>query len=383
MDNKFKFMGHYVLYFAATGIYFPFLPLFLANIPLNSVQIGFLLSIGPLTSIFAQAFWGSIADHYNRKKESLLLTLTFTAIISLLLPLGKGLAVLAIILFLYNLTNSAVTPLSDSLVLSTLKDSRDYGKIRLWGSLGFALTAGIGGVVFTFIPLALFGTIIGLILLATLFWARALPNPRNNHKHYILKQSPLLTVLKTPGLLNFFVVTLLVMVPYNAYTAFFGWHMQLLGATRYGIGIGWLIAAMSEIPVFGLGRMWLKKFNPKQLILMAAVVFALRWFAYAGISDYRFIDFLQISQSLSFALFYLAGVEYLNILVPTHLQGSTQSLFNAVSFGVSAIIGTNGAGMILQQANVHSLYIVLGLSNILAIIFIWGVLGKPTRFVHN
>ncbi|MHB8074123.1 MFS transporter [Desulfosporosinus fructosivorans] len=360
--------GYYIFYFAAVGIYLPFLPLFLARLDMNSLQIGVLMSVGPLAGIFAQAVWGTLADRYHRRKEYLLIALTLTAIISVSLSFGKGFTGLAVLLLFYALTNSPITALSDALVLNTLEDPRDYGKIRRWGSLGFALTAAFGGLVFSYLDLAWFGAIEGIILFGCLLWAKSLPNPRDTSQAVSAIPFPFLSVVKAPSLVVFLLITFLFMVPYNAYSAFFGWHMQSLGASQWWIGLGWTIAALSEILVFSKGSAWLRRFRPQQLIAMAGLVFTLRWVGYSVVQDYHLIVLLQISQSLSFALFYLAGVEYLNLLLPPYLQGSAQSAFNAVSFGISAIVGTVGAGWLIRVGDVQLMYIISALFTVGGII---------------
>ncbi|WP_207642500.1 MFS transporter [Desulfosporosinus sp. I2] len=160
------------------------------------------------------------------------------------------------------------------------------------------------------------------------------------------------------------------MAPYNAYTVFFGWHLQELGASRWWIGFGWTIAALSEMIVFSMGTMWLKRFNPQQLIVLAGVIFTFRWIGYSQIQDYRVILMLQFTQCLSFALFYLAGVEYLNSLLPAYVQGSAQSAFNAVSFGISAIVGTIGAGWLIRVGEVQLMYRVSALLTVIGIILV-------------
>ncbi|OLN33771.1 MFS transporter [Desulfosporosinus metallidurans] len=366
--------GYYIFYFAAVGIYLPFLPLFLTRSNMNSLQIGFLMSVGPLAGIFAQAVWGTLADRHHRRKEYLLAALILTTFISITLSFGKGFLSFAFLLFLYALTNSPITPLSDALVLNTLDDPKDYGKIRRWGSLGFALTAALGGLIFSHLDLAWFGVLEGIILLGSLFWANSLPNPRDTMQKVSTIPFPIISVLNAPGLLVFLIVTLLFMTPYNAYTAFFGWHMQALGASRWWIGLGWMIAALSEMIVFSKGSAWLKRSHPQYLIAMAGIIFALRWVTYSFVQDYHLIVLLQITQSLSFALFYLAGVEYLNLLLPPYLQGSTQSAFNAVSFGISAIVGTVGAGWLIRIGEVQLMYRVSALLTvggvILALLFL-------------
>ena len=379
--------GYYIFYFAAVGIYLPFLPLFLTCSNMNSLQIGFLMSIGPFAGIFAQTVWGTLADRYHRCKEYLLVALTFTAIISFSLSFGKSFTAFAILLLLYSLTNSPIIALSDTLVLNTLEDRKDYGKIRRWGSLGFALTAALGGLVFSYLDLAWFGAIEALILLGSLLWAKSLPNPRDTMQAVSTKLSPFFSVVKAPGLVIFFVITFLFMAPYNAYSVFFGWHMQTLGASRWWIGLGWTIAALSEILAFSKGSKWLRRFQPKQLIAIAGIVFILRWVGYSVVQDYHLIVLLQISQSLSFALFYLAGVEYLNLILPPYLQGSAQSAFNAVSFGISSIVGTVGAGWLIRVGEVQLMYRVSALLTIggMILLIIWQFIGKSnfTILTHN
>jgi MFS family permease len=379
MKHNSVMAGYYIFYFAAVGIYLPFLPLFLTRLNMNSLQIGFLMSVGPLAGIFAQAVWGTLADRYHRRKEYLLMALTLTAIISFSLSFGKSFTTLAVLLLLYALTNSPITALSDALVLNTLEDRKDYGKIRRWGSLGFALTAALGGLVFSYLDLAWFGAIEGIILLGSLLWAKSLSNPRDTMQAVSTMPSPFFSVVKAPGLVVFLMITFLFMAPYNAYSVFFGWHMQTLGASRWWIGLGWTIAALSEMLVFSKGSAWLRRFHPQQLIAMAGIIFTLRWVGYSVVQDYHLIVLLQISQSLSFALFYLAGVEYLNLLLPPYLQGSAQSAFNAVSFGISAIVGTVGAGWLIRVGEVELMYRISALLTVGGIILALRFLVKDKK----
>jgi PPP family 3-phenylpropionic acid transporter len=370
---------YYIFYFAAMGIYIPFLPLFLSHSNLDSMEIGFLMSVGPFVGIFAQAVWGTQADRRRRHKEFLIVALTLTALICIFLSYAKGFISFAVLLLLYAFTNSPITPLSDALVLNTLEDRRNYGKIRRWGSFGFALTAALGGLIFTYIDLAWFGIVEGIVLFGCLFWAKSLPNPRKKMQagsSLPALPSSLLNVLKVPSLLVFFMVTFLFMTPYNAYTAFFGWHMQELGASRWWIGFGWTIAGLSEMLVFSLGNISLRWFTPQQLMILAGAIFAFRWIEYSRVQDFRIIILLQITQCLSFALFYLAGVEYLNSLLPTYVQGSAQAAFNAVSFGISAIVGTFGAGWLVRVGDVQLMYRVAASLTAVGIILVVCFLKK-------
>jgi MFS transporter, PPP family, 3-phenylpropionic acid transporter len=380
MQRNIVMAGYYTFYYAAVGIYLPFLPLFLTYSHMNSLEIGFLMSIGPLAGIFAQAIWGVLADRHQRSKEYLMLALFLTAIICFLFTQAKGFSTFAWLLFLYATTNSPIIPLSDALVISTLTDRRNYGKIRRWGSFGFALTAALGGLIFSHFALSWFGVIESFILLICIAWAKFLPNPHEHIPRLPGKPSTLTNVVKTPGLLVFLIITLLYLVPYNAYTAFFGLHMQTLGANRFWIGLGWTIAALSEMLVFTKGSTCLKWLSPHKLIVLAGIVFVIRWMFYSFVQDYHLIVIMQISQCVSFALFYLAGVEYLNLLMPVYFQGSAQSAFNAVSFGISAIVGTSGAGWLIRIADIYLFYKVSALLTVGGIILAHYGLKKGQEF---
>ncbi len=357
-------IGHYLLVYGASGIYLPFLPLFLATAGLDSVQIGLLLAIGPSTSLVAQIVWGNFADKYNRRKEYLLVAVTGTASVCFAFTAFRSLSLLALLLFLYAFFNSAISPLTDSLALDTVTNTCQYGLFRRWGSLGFAVTAVGGGMLFSFLPIGLFGAVAGILYGLTLAWAVSLPNTRTRNQP-ARAAFPFAEVLRVPGIPIFLTVVLLIMIPYSAYSSFLGWHLQSLGASRLWVGVAWTLAAVSEVPVFGLGSRWLMRIPARMLMAGAAIIFAVRWLAYAYFHSYPIIVLLQVAQSLSFALFYLAAVEYLTKLVPRELRSSAQSLLQSVGFSVGAIVGSVGGGWLVQHGGVAVLYLMMaGLSGL-------------------
>ncbi|WP_206751209.1 MFS transporter [Desulfosporosinus sp. Sb-LF] len=353
-----RMIGHYLFIYGAIGIYLPFLPLFLAANGLDSLQIGFLMAIGPSTSIFTQIAWGNFADKHNRRKEYLVIAVTGTALVCITLTFFKSLSWLALLLFFYALFNSATSPLTDSLALDTVADTRHFGLFRRWGSLGFAVTAVTGGLLFSYLPVSLFGAVAGSLYAMTLLWTVSLPNPRKWNRP-ARAAFPLIEVLKVPGVKQLLFVLLLVMVPYAAYSSFLGWHLQSLGASRLWVGIAWTVAAISEVPIFGMGSRWLIRTPARSLMAGAALIFSVRWLAYAYIQSYPIIVFLQLAQSLSFALFYLAAVEYLTKLVSDELRSSAQSLMQCIGFGVSAIVGSTIGGWLVKTGGIFNLYIVM------------------------
>ncbi len=351
-------VGHYLFLYGGQGIYLPFLPLFLAAKGLDSVETGLLLAIGPGTSIIAQIVWGNFADKHNRRKEYLALAVLGTAAVCFALSTARNIGGLALLLFICAGFYSAVSPLTDALTLSAVADTRRFGLFRRWGSLGFAVTAAGGGWFFSRLPIGMFGVVAGSLYALTVPWAVALPNPRFRTRP-VPAAFPLAQVLRARGVKVLLVIVLLIMIPYGAYSSFLGWHLQSLGASRLWVGIAWTIAALSEVPVFGLGNRWLKRVPVRMLMAVAATVFAVRWLGYANIRSYPIIVFFQLTQSVSFGLFYLAAVEDMTRLVPAGLRSSAQGLLQAVGFGVGAIVGSAGGGWLLEHSGMGVLYIAM------------------------
>src|SRR5690625_6051874 len=60
-------------FYATNTIIVSFLPLYLQYKGLSGKEIGWVLAIGPLVSIFSQPFWGYMSDKYKTVKRIILL----------------------------------------------------------------------------------------------------------------------------------------------------------------------------------------------------------------------------------------------------------------------------------------------------------------------
>lgn len=162
------------LYHAGTSFFFYFafacynamLALYLSDIHFNAQQISLITSSAPLCSIFAQPYLGTLADRFRSPRKVSLVALFITVVMNMIFMFSHQLIILLItsatILALFN----AVTPLTDRIGVSS---PYDFGKIRLWGSVGYAISAQLCGLVYDVIaPISifvifLFGTITVLI----------------------------------------------------------------------------------------------------------------------------------------------------------------------------------------------------------------------------
>jgi len=137
----------FITYYGSLGALMPYLPVYYHSLGHSGQAIGLLGAVKPLTTFIVAPLWGIISDY--TQKQSFILQLTFitSMIFQLLLPLRDNVNYLVGMVFITALFNAPVKSLIDSMVLDKLnKDDRgQYGRLRLYGQLGFGIGSSIVG----------------------------------------------------------------------------------------------------------------------------------------------------------------------------------------------------------------------------------------------
>jgi MFS family permease len=102
-------------------------------------------AVKPLTTFLVAPFWGIIADQTGNKFRILYLTFLVSLLGQLLVAVRHDVNYILVMVFFTALVNAPVKSLMDSLVMEQLNDKSQYGRMRLWGQLGFGLgSSGVG-----------------------------------------------------------------------------------------------------------------------------------------------------------------------------------------------------------------------------------------------
>ena len=133
MNNFIKISGFYFAYFAAVGVYIIFLPKVLKDIGYSPSEIGILFALSPLMRFLTPFLF---LKHIKLNKTTFKLSLVISVIL-------VALFYISIDNFYLFLVNNALLGISFSLLLPYVEViainylKKDYGKSRLWGSIGF------------------------------------------------------------------------------------------------------------------------------------------------------------------------------------------------------------------------------------------------------
>src|SRR5512136_1718062 len=137
---------YYFLLIGGGGFLFPFINLFYTQQGLNGTEIGLLSTVASLVALIAAPWWGRRSDATAHPRRLLQFGLLATSLCMLALSQQPIFAWMALIVTLDALLSVGVPPLSDVVALTVTKQGRaGFGSVRLWGSLGWAVTALVGG----------------------------------------------------------------------------------------------------------------------------------------------------------------------------------------------------------------------------------------------
>lgn len=345
---------------ASNTIIISFLPLYLQYKELSPSEIGWVLAIGPFASIIAQPFWGYMSDKFRTVKWVLFICLIGLIVGSAIFFQMNTLISILIMGAIFYFFTTPIGALSDSLAQRRAEERKiEFGSIRSWGSIGFALSSLLIGQILTEIgvqhmvwPYLLFGAI-GLIVCLRLKDVAVETKP--------VQLKDVGQIVKNRPFLIFTVLSLLLMIPHRMNDSYMGIYIAELGGSEGLVGWAWFSGVMMEAVVFATARFWFKKFHSMIFIIAGAAAYSLRWFLYASIEEPIYIILLQVMHGLTFGVFYIASLEYVTRLIPKFLQSTGHLVFFAVYFGVSGIAGSLAGGAILDIFQGSTLYMTMGI----------------------
>jgi PPP family 3-phenylpropionic acid transporter len=357
MDERAVLCLLYFAYYGSAGAWFPFFSVYLQQIGLSGLQIGTLAGIRPAVIVLSQPLWGVVADLWGRRR-TLLLTTLLAAFGVLGFSWGKDFWFLSSWSVLYALLSNPVGSLIDSLALDYLERENGlfYGRLRLWGAIGWAVAAYAAGRAIASRDMRLIFVFAAVLMLPG--WPLALRTSRQTAGIVGALGSNwrgLGPLLRNRRLLAFLVLVTLLQVGASPIFTFFSVYMNELGASRQLIGLAFGIQGLSELPVYLIAAAIIRHVGLTRTLVLAFLLMAARSLLYSFIAQPALAVASQLLHG-SFSLFLVASIEYVNRLVPSAWRATGQSLFGAAHMGAGAILGNMLAGFLYDQMGVQGMY---------------------------
>ncbi|MGP1450020.1 MAG: MFS transporter [Wolinella sp.] len=337
-----------------------YLPKILIDRGLSTLEVGILYAIIPFTRLFVPL----VLVHFLSIEARFfgISLIVFIFFIAFLQVAVDSFALLFVALLGIGISTSIIPPYSDTLVLSTL-GAEEYGKVRLFGSLGFVFS------VYLLAPWFLEWEYVGAYLffiafmMAVFGWRLASIQLSEAHdkerettggfslifKHVWLWLSILFFQMSFGGFYNFFTV--------------------------YGIEHDLSSDDLSKLWIFGVAcevvMLWLQSGILRScrllLVLQVAILSTfLRWLVFYFVSDGGVLwYFAQSLHALSFALYHSAMIAYLFTL--SGKKSLTQQLYSGIGYGIGMLFGSVVAGWLYGER----LFLWMGVFAFLSWVTLW------------
>lgn len=349
----------FIAEFAAVACFFPFLTYYFQQRGLSYTEIGIAYAIYSLTGVIAQPIWGIITDKYSNKKTSIIITMSLSSLIIYNFIFAKSFHTIALSLFLLLSFQSSVAPLGDAYCYEIIDHHRDiqYGKIRLMGSLGYALAALLLGlaVKYSGINTAFIVYSISMLLGAIIVFNI---NYKDKTANQNIDISDFVNLIKDKKFLAFMLMIGIAYVGIGSNSSFIAILIQKTGGDVSQLGLLWFVMAISEVPAFFFGAKLLKRFGDLNLYIIGMTLFTLRYFLDSLCVSFEFVIIIQLMQGITYTLFILSSFKYLYKITPKKMKASSMTFFAAVC-GTGGFIGSICGGMLLEHISIFILYKII------------------------
>jgi len=334
-----RLSGFYLSYFASLGALLPYWSVYLKSLSFSPREIGELMAILMATKIVSPNIWAWIADHTGKRMMivqlgSLLSVLAFTGIL-----LGSSYWWIALVMVTFSFFWNATLPQFEANTFTYLGEhSHRYSSIRLWGSIGFVVTAiALGSV------LEQYGTGQLPIILVGLFasiWLMSLLVPERAAAHMSLEHEPLITVLKRPEVFSLIIVVFLMQASHGPYYTFYTIYMEDHHYERSLVGQLWALGVIAEVIVFLFMYKIVPRFGLRLMLISSLILAAVRWLLIGWFVDYIVVMIIaQLLHAATFGIYHAAAIQLFNKYFTGRHQGRGQALYSSMSFGLGGAVG--------------------------------------------
>jgi len=354
-----------------------YVTVFLQSIGFNASHVGLITSLNSGVGVFASPFWGMLADKIRSVKKVIIITLIAGVALFALIPAASRVNVMGVslVFFLIPFSMFFRTPtmplLENWMIRNTTKEKLNYGAIRSYGALSFALASlalgyilPITGVAFTFyINVA----IAVPVLLLFVFVKGSADFEGAGKKSLTFKDMQLSRLFKNYYLVTYIIFAVFQRVPFQCSMIFLPFLVAETGGDTAQMGIIMGIRAFVEIPMMLLLKPLRKRIPLYFIIMAASSLFMLECIFYSFVTNFWMIVAVSIFHGLGNGLMLPTGSSYVFSLTPDNLKATSQTVLGSMT-AIAGILGGTLGGILILMIGIRQFYLIIGMLIMAALI---------------
>jgi PPP family 3-phenylpropionic acid transporter len=365
----------YFWYFAFIGAFLPYFGLYLQSIGLSAGRIAVLMSLGQFMRLLAPLLWSWLADSGGRRVQIIILSAAASLASFSVVFLTQDFIGLLIGMAILHFFWSASLPLVEALTLGHLVATPErYGRIRLWGSVGFIVTVLGVGFLLDSAPIRSQLWVSWALLLGALASALMLNETKGHADH---AAGPILQVLRQRKVGFLLAAGLLMSAAHGALYVFYSIHLVAQGYGKTLVGLLWTLGVVAEIVVFLLLPRVSALVSIRHILLACFALAAVRFMLIGWTVEFiGLLVFAQLLHGASFGAHHAATMTALSRWFVAGQQARAQALYGSVAYGAGGLGGALLAGALWERGGPEITFSVASLLALIGLILVWrGVPG--------
>ena len=371
-----------VLLGVAIATLFPFLSLFLDGKGLTAAQIGVVIAAMAVARLLCSPVWGHLADTTLGRRTALQIGATAGCGMALALFAVEGYQAVLVAAFAMAAVTATIVPNVDAIALEHLGDERmqDYGRIRAWESLSYAVTCLLAGVLLQQVGIRWSMASFALGCAAIAAWsALGLASDRPEHPIRHGRLGAVGAVFReAPRFRMFLLATLFVWTGFNAAWNFIGLKIAQGGGGPLLIGLGTCLGGLVEVPVMRVSARLSTRAGLRPVFVAGCAVYATGFLLWGLIESPRVVSALTVFEGAGFALLFTSAVVVTGRMLPSTLYATGQSLGGTVAFGIAPILGAGIGGWVFDRFGTVVLYLGASALALIGGAVAWRALSAPS-----
>jgi|GEM_PF-5036775 Major Facilitator Superfamily. len=382
------FYIYYLIVYFGLGVLMTFLSVFFrAETPLEPSQITMMMSFVPLVSFVSQNFFAYLSDKTQKYKTVLMAVMLTTVVTCLMLSFGAKADQIFVVIglyFLFAFFYPAHGVLTENFTLQYAKNThKPYGRIRLFGSAGYAIAGQVAGFITDQFGLTIIFYIYAICIFIPMLFVPKFPEieaskkeqtEEEHHKNEgIYKQ-----LFANKKFVLIMCCSFLILGTMQVTNTFFGLYItEYANLSLTFLGTTTLISAGTEIPMMFFSNKLIDKFGVYKILALGAILNSLRFLVYF-LFPHNVVAIILVTctHGVGYGAAYTAMMHVINETVPTHMRATAISLNTSLAIGVGAFAITFLGSFIF---NPRTIYICLATFEILGFLVCLYLLTSSTR----
>ncbi len=338
----------YWFYFSALGALLPYWPLYLRSRGFGPRALGDLMALFALSRIVAPYVGGWLSDRFGHRLTVVRGGALLALVCFLLILHAQGFTAVAAVMVSFSFFWYATLPPVEASTLAFHGDR--YGRIRLWGSLGFIVVVlGLGPILdrlgapvtVPVIAILLFGLWLATLRLAPLA-QRAAP----------LAPAPI-----RRGLAPFLLACFLMQVSYGPYYTFYSVYLTHYGYDKAAIGALWALGVVCEVVVFWQAGRFFARFREWRLFAFTFALAVVRWLVIACFPrSWPILALAQTFHAFTFGLYHALAVRLVSRYAGPGAKARAQAFYGSAA-GAGAALGAAMSGYLWASVGPEGMFL--------------------------